>query len=43
MSVMDADDVVGYIAESPDPQGSKSDLKGGGATTAMKDYRSGRV
>lgn len=35
MSVMGSDDSTGYIAESPDPQWPRFELKGGGATTAM--------
>jgi len=35
MSVMDAGGADEYIAESLDPQRSKFDFKGGGATTAM--------
>jgi hypothetical protein len=39
MSVMGADAAEGYMAELLDPQRSKFDLKGGGATTAMKESR----
>lgn len=37
MSVMGAGGTDGYIAESPDPQWSRFDFRGGGATTAMKE------
>lgn len=41
ISVMGAGDTAGYIAELPDPQMSRFDLKGGGATTAMNESCSG--
>jgi hypothetical protein len=36
-SVMDPGESTGYIAESLDPQNSRFDFKGGGATTAMNE------
>lgn len=43
ISVMGVGAAAGYIAESPDLQISRVDLKGGGATTAMKESWSGCV